>query len=99
VWITETGVGGPHAGQARPTGDGALRLQCRALQRQLVRWDEDPRVQAAIQYTFREDVAFPVGLANAALTRTYPTYDLLKAWSGTRAPNAPAPPLPASCRG
>jgi hypothetical protein len=53
-------------------------------------------VDAAFQYTFREDSAYPVGLADAGLTRTYPTYDLWAAW-GARAPSDPAPALPPSC--
>jgi hypothetical protein len=98
VWVTEAGVGGPDAGAARPTGGAALRAQCRAQQRDLRRWAADPRVQAVFQYTFREDVAYPVGLADAALKRAYPTYDLLRAW-GARAPDGPPAALPASCRG
>ncbi|MCW2995444.1 MAG: hypothetical protein JWQ18_2939, partial [Conexibacter sp.] len=60
------------------------------------RWAADPRVDAAFQYTFREDTAYPVGLADAGLTRLYPTYDLWAAW-GARAPSDPAPALPQSC--
>jgi hypothetical protein len=99
LWITETGIGGPHAGDDRPTGPEALKEQCRALHSQLKRWYEDPRIQAAFQYTFREDSTFPVGLADAGLTRAYPTYDLLKAWAGDRAPDGPAPKLPDACKG
>lgn len=96
IWITETGVGGDDPGGARPTGDDALRAQCRAQGRLLDRWAADPRVDAAFQYTFREDTAYPVGLADAGLTRVYPTYDLWAAW-GARAPTDPAPPRPAAC--
>jgi hypothetical protein len=98
VWITETGIGGPRAGQSRSTGARSLRRQCLAYHRQLLAWHEDPEVQAAIQYTFREDSAFPVGLADAGLTRTYPTYDLLRAW-GDRRPADPPPAVPAACHG
>jgi hypothetical protein len=84
IWVTETGVGGARAGTERDVSPGALRAGCRALHRQLRRWHRDDRVQAAFQYTFREDLAFPVGLADAGLTRTYPTFDLWKAWSGAR---------------
>jgi len=97
IWVTETGVGGPTPGGERPTGDLALRQQCRAQSRVLRRWADDPRVDVAFQYTFREDTAYPVGLVDPALTRAYPTYDLWRAWGGTRDPTAPPPPLPASC--
>jgi hypothetical protein len=81
IWVTETGVGGARVGRKRRTTPGALAVQCRALAAALGRWSADPQVDAAFQYTFREDPAFLVGLADAALTRTYPTYDLLRAWS------------------
>jgi hypothetical protein len=97
IWVTETGVGGPDPGGARPTGDASLRAGCRAQDTALRRWAADPRVDVAFQYTFREDTAYPVGLADAGLTRTYPTYDLWKAW-GARAPSAPPPALPAACQ-
>jgi hypothetical protein len=54
-------------------------------------------VDVAFQYTFREDTAYPVGLADPGLTRTYPAYDLWAAW-GAREPADPAPAaLPPSC--
>lgn len=96
IWITETGVGGDDPGAPRPTGGAALRAQCRAQERLLDRWAADPRVDVAFQYTFREDTAYPVGLADAALTRTYPTYDLWAAW-GAREPSDGPPPRPAAC--
>jgi hypothetical protein len=96
IWVTETGVGGARSGQARDTSPRELRRGCRILSALLRRWHRDDRVDAAFQYTFREDTAFPVGLADAALTRTYPTYDLWRAWGGTRAPDDPAPVGP--CR-
>ena len=68
MWVTETGVA---AGSGR---DG-----CRALARALQAWAGDPRVDAAFQYTFREDDAFQVGLADAELTRLRPAY---AAWRG-----------------
>jgi hypothetical protein len=98
MWITETGVGGLHAGDDRRTGPQALRRQCVYLNRKLRQWYEDPRIEAAFQYTFREDTAFPVGLADAGLTRTYPTYDLLKAWSTRAHPDDPPPALPDRCQ-
>jgi hypothetical protein len=99
IWITETGVGGPDVGGERTGGLASLRRDCRALDEALRRWDIDPRVEAAFQYTFRDDPAFPVGLADAGLTRTWPAYDEWLAWGGDRAPASPAPPLPAACAG
>ncbi|HWH92530.1 MAG TPA: hypothetical protein VNT03_01610 [Baekduia sp.] len=96
IWVTETGVGGDDPGAPRPTDGTSLRAQCRAQDAVLRRWAADPRVDVAFQYTFREDSAYPVGLADAGLTRTYPTYDLWAAW-GARAPTDPPPGLPASC--
>lgn len=61
VWITETGAGG------RP---GA----CEDMAAQLRAWRADPRIRAAFQYTLRDDPIFPAGLADAGLTRLYPTY-------------------------
>jgi hypothetical protein len=97
IWVTETGVGGQDPGGSRPTRAGSLRAQCRAQDANLRRWAGDPRVDAAFQYTFREDTAYPVGLADARLTRAYPTYDLWLAWGGARAPSDPAPALPQAC--
>jgi len=91
IWVTETGVGGARTGQDRDTRSRALRRGCRYLDALLRRWHRDPRVDAAFQYTYREDTAFPVGLADAALTRTYPTYELWRAWGGARHPADPAP--------
>jgi hypothetical protein len=96
IWVTETGVGGDQPGAARPIGAAALRAQCRAQDGALRRWADDPRVDAALQYTFREDRLYPVGLADAGLTRAYPTYDLWAAW-GARRPSDPPPALPAAC--
>jgi hypothetical protein len=97
IWVTETGVGGPDVGGPRKGGLASLRRDCRALDAALRRWDVDPRVQAAFQYTFRDDPAFPVGLADAGLTHTWPAYDEWLAWGGDRPPSGPAPDLPAAC--
>jgi hypothetical protein len=99
IWVTETGVGGPHVGDKRAGGPAQLRADCRAMAAALRRWDADPRVDAAFQYTFRDDPAFPVGLADARLDTAFPAYDLWRAWGGRRAPADPPPPLPSSCRG
>ncbi|MEA2246152.1 MAG: hypothetical protein QOH46_681 [Solirubrobacteraceae bacterium] len=97
IWITETGVGGPDVGGDRSGGDGALRVDCRALDAALRRWDLDPRVEAAFQYLFRDDPVYPVGLADVGLTRVWPAYDLWLAWGGDRPPAGPAPSLPDAC--
>jgi hypothetical protein len=97
LWVTETGVGDAHFGGHRTGGPDARRADCRALDAALRRWDADPRVDAAIQYTFRDDPAFPVGVADAALTKAWPSYDLWLAWGGTRRPTDPAPALPGAC--
>jgi hypothetical protein len=99
IWVTETGIGGPHVGDERTGGAPELRADCRVLDATLRRWDADPRVDAAFQYTFRDDPAFPVGLADARLDTTFPTYELWKAWGGERAPDGPPPGLPAACSG
>jgi len=98
IWITETGAGGPHPGGPRPNDDASLREGCRAMHEALRSWHRNPRVDLAVQYTFREDNRFPVGLVDTGLTRAYPTFDLWKAWSARPNPADPPPALPASCR-
>ncbi len=93
IWVTETGAGRRLRGTTREAGVG---VACRALAERLERWDADPQVAAVFQYTFREDPAYPVGLADAALTRLYPAYALWRAWSEA-APGDP-PPGPGACR-
>jgi hypothetical protein len=99
LWLTETGAGGPVPARPRTGGVPGARTDCQALQGDLRRWWADPRVTAAFQYTFRDDPAFPVGLADAGLTHAWPTLDLLTAWGGDRAPAAAPPALPAACAG
>lgn len=94
IWVTETGVGGVRTGRTRDTSRRELRRGCRILDALLRRWYRDPRVDVAFQYTFREDTAFPVGLADPGLTQAYPTYDLWRAWGGARAPDGPVPDRP-----
>jgi len=99
IWITETGVGGRSSGRERDTDPAVLRAGCRALHAVLERWRRDPGIDAAIQYTFREDPGFPVGLASADLRRTYPAYGVWRAWGGDRDPRGAGPPRPpAGCR-
>ncbi len=89
VWITETGVGGVSTGENRPTGERAMTAQCQAIDRALRGWALDPRVDLAVQYPFRADPVFRVGLADAALSETYAPYAAWEAWSR---PGAPPPP-------
>jgi hypothetical protein len=96
VWVTETGAGAAHPGRPRPPGAAEERAGCRAEAAQLAGWAGDPRVAAVLQYTFREDPAFPVGLVTPDLRRLYPTYWLWRAWAARRA-GVPAPPVPAAC--
>jgi hypothetical protein len=98
IWVTESGVGGPHVGDERSPKDESIRADCQALNVSLRRWNEDPRVDAVFQYTFRDDPVFPVGLADAKLSKTWPAYDLFEVWGGDRKPDGPAPALPAACR-
>jgi hypothetical protein len=74
LWLTETGVGGPRPGRDRPTDRASLRRACRAMAAALESWRRDPRVDVAFQYSFREDPAFPVGLADAQVNRVYAPY-------------------------
>jgi hypothetical protein len=68
IWITETGT----SSQSGAAGCGAMAEGLR-------RWVDDPRVDAAFQYTFREDTAFPVGLSDPGLTTLEPAYGAWKA--------------------
>lgn len=81
LWITETG--------ARPDAES-----CAQMDEALRAWDRDARVDVAVQYTFRQDTLFRVGLADARLTRTLPAYAAWLAWGGTRDPAGPAPTEP-----
>jgi hypothetical protein len=93
VWVTEAGAGAPHPGAARPAGAADEIAGCVALAEQLARWYRDPRVDAVLQYTFREDPAFPVGLASADLSHLYPSYRLWLRSARLRAEGRP-PPAP-----
>jgi hypothetical protein len=96
VWVTETGVGDKRTGTNRDTGASALKRQCARYDDQLRQWSRNPRIKAAVQYTVREDPAYRVGLVDSALTKAYPTFDLLNAWSNRRPGQTPA--LPRACR-
>lgn len=74
VWITETGVGGTPPGAPRPAAPARQRAACLSLRALLDRFERDPLVDAAFQYSFRDDPNFPVGLAAPDLSRVYPAY-------------------------
>ena len=97
VWMTETGVGAPHAGEDKRTGAPAERRSCKQLHRRLVKWYDDPRVTAAFQYTFREDDVFRTGLVTTSLDRAFPVLKEWQAWGGTARPKPTDPPSRARC--
>ncbi|MCW3032658.1 MAG: hypothetical protein JWM60_1003 [Solirubrobacterales bacterium] len=74
LWVTEAGSGAPNPGRPRTDGAGEERDACRALAAQALAWRSDPRVGAILQYEFRDDPAFPVGLASADLSRVSSVY-------------------------
>jgi hypothetical protein len=88
IWITETGVGGPRTGETRPSDPATDVAGCEAMDRALHAWATHPRVDAAFQYTFREDTSFPVGLADVGLDRLYRAYEAWAAWGRPGAPPA-----------
>jgi hypothetical protein len=92
VWMTETGVGAPHAGQDKRTSPASERRACRQLHRRLLDWYRDPRVSAAFQYTFREDDVFRTGLVSTGLDRAFPVLGEWEAWGGTARPRPGDPP-------
>jgi hypothetical protein len=74
IWVTESGAGAPSPGRARQGGGGEELAACDALAAQTGKWRSDPRVEAIFQYEFRDDPAFPVGVASADLSRLRSTY-------------------------
>ena len=76
ILVTETGAGAPEPGQAVLDEPAEEREACLALARLLSRWLENRRVAAILQYSFRDDPAFPVGLLSADLGRAHSTYRL-----------------------
>jgi hypothetical protein len=88
IWVTETGVGGPRTGEARPDDPATDRAGCEAMDAALRSWASNPRVDAAFQYTFREDTAFRVGLMDATLQRVYRSYEPWSAWGRPGPPPA-----------
>jgi len=78
VWVTEAGAGAPRPGRGRAASAAEERAGASALAAQLARWSAEPRVAAVLQYTFRDDPAYPVGLSDPALARLYETYAIWK---------------------
>ena len=66
IWISETGT---------------FDHRCEAMAAALRTWADDPRVDAAFQYTFRDAPAFPVGLVSSSLRTTYRSYTAWHAFS------------------
>jgi hypothetical protein len=81
IWITETGS---------EEGEAGARA-CRNIRKRLLKWDADPRVSAAFQYTVREDDHFPTGLVTTDLTKARTALAEWTAW-GKRGPSGPPPP-------
>jgi hypothetical protein len=77
LWISETGT---------------FDHRCESMAAALEAWSDDPRVDAAFQYTFRESPAFPVGLVSSSLRTTYRSYTAGHAYS--RRPGGAAPTSP-----
>jgi hypothetical protein len=97
VWVTEAGAGAPPAGQQRVVGARNERAGCLSLASQLHRWSADPRVEAILQYSFRDDPAFPVGLLSADLSRVRADYQLWLLYARARARGQPPPPAARLC--
>jgi hypothetical protein len=97
IWVTESGAGAPKPGRARTGAPGEEQVACRALAAQVLRWEAEPRVGAIFQYTFRDDPAFPVGLASADLSRLAPVYGMWLAISRAQQAHSPLPSVEQAC--
>jgi hypothetical protein len=97
IWVSEAGAGARRPGRARTGQARDEREGCSALAEQLQRWVADPRVAAILQYSFREDPAFPVGLVSADLSHVYPAYALWLRYTRASARGAPLPSRSALC--
>ena len=69
IWITETGT---------------FDHRCESMAAALGAWADDPRVDAAFQYTVRDSAAFPVGLISSSLRTTFGSYTAWHAFSRAR---------------
>ncbi len=95
IWVTEAGAGAPVPGRPRQGLASEEVAGCQALAEQVSHWYADPRVRAILQFSFRDDPAYPVGLISSNLTHLYPVYGLWLALAGARAAGA-APPAAGS---
>ena len=101
ILVTETGAGAPSPGRPRGAGHGTAaaaggdaagaegpgeeHAACLALARLVLGWYGKPRVAAVLQYTFRDDPAFPVGVLSADLAHAHATYGMWLALARARA--------------
>jgi hypothetical protein len=97
IWVTEAGAGARHPGSPRPPGAAAEQAGCEALAEQLLAWYRDRRIGAVLQYTFRDDPAYPVGLISSDLSHLYATYRLWLTWARRRGAGQPPPAGDAAC--
>ena len=98
IWITETGAGFAPADLSAASQSASRREACEQMNAQLARWYADPRVDAAFQYTLREDDRFRTGLVSTDLTVAFPTLGLWQAWGGRALPTD-RPPVGACASG
>jgi hypothetical protein len=97
IWVTEAGAGAAVPGHPRTGAADELQGGCEALARQVLGWYGDPRVRAILQFSFRDDPAYPVGLVSSDLTRPLPVYGMWLALARARAAGAPPPPVGQLC--
>ncbi len=97
IWVTEAGAGAPEPGRPRSGSPSEAQGGCESLARQVLGWYADPRVGAVLQFSFRDDPAFPVGLVSSDLTRPYAVYGLWLALARARAANDPPPSVAQMC--
>jgi hypothetical protein len=97
IWVTETGAGAPEPGQRATGARGEEQAACLALARRVLGWYANPRVRVVLQYSFRDDPAFPVGLLSADLRRPHPTYSMWLALARARASRVVPPPPERAC--
>jgi hypothetical protein len=98
IWLTESGLGAARLGlppdEPLPQ-DG--RRACTRMQAALLSWYANPRVTAAIQYTFREDPVFRTGLVPPSMDHAYRTLLAWQAWGQRPDPAAPPPTTEQAC--
>ncbi len=83
IWVDETGAGNIHG-----NGEPSRMTACATLANDLARWSADARIDAAFQYTVRDDPYFPVGLLDAQLTHAWPSLGVWSALGAGRLPVA-----------